>query len=121
MRNVRVDSLKQLSGNVMGVLERRGIGILQVRRPKKSFIVGSRPVVKLTPGGRTDLEDTVVEMWMPIASDVAAGVGLGGGRISLFFLDAEKPIRQLNAAIASQSSIIAAASRALVRSVANPR
>lgn len=125
MRNVRVDSLRQLRANVMGVLEKRGITVLRIRRHNKSFIVGSRPVVKITPRGRTDLNDPVVEMWLPIALDVAAGVGLGNGNgngsISLFFLDNDKPIRQLNCAIASQSSVIASCSPALTRSIVRAR
>jgi hypothetical protein len=121
LRNVRVDVLKQLSGNVMDVLERRGITILRITTPGKRFIVGSNPIVKFTPNGHTNLNDPLVEMWLPIASDVAAGVGRGDGEVGLLFLDNHAPVRQLNSAIAGQSSIIAAASATLIRSLANPR
>ncbi len=121
IRNVRVQSLIGLRANVMGVLERRGIGIIRITRPNKQFIVGSRPVVKLTSPNRTDLNDVKVEMWLPIAADVAVGVGQGDGGITLFHTENDIPVRQLNLAIASQSGTIAAGSAALVRSIANPR
>ena len=121
IRNVRVDSLLRLSTEVMGVLERRGIGILKITNPKKSFIIGSRPVVKLTSPGQTDLSDPKVEMWLPIASDIAIGAGLGDGRVSLHYLHDDRPIRQLNVAIATQSTMIAAGSKVLVKSIANRR
>jgi hypothetical protein len=121
LQNVRVDQLTRLSGEMITVLERRGIAILRIINPKKSFIVGSRPVVKLTINGQSDLNDPIVEMWLPISSDIAVGVGSGKGRIDLHFLAQEKPIRQLNIAIANQSSTIAAASPSLIRSLARPR
>ena len=121
VRNVRVQTLIQFSGEVMSVLERRGIAVLHIARPNKSSTVGSRPVVKLTSPGRTDLNDPLVEMWMPIASDVAVGVGRGDGGVSLHSVDEGSTVRQLNLSIAKQSGTIAAGSAALVRSIANAR
>ncbi|TIL32967.1 DUF4238 domain-containing protein [Mesorhizobium sp.] len=121
VRNVRVQTIGQPSAEVMRVLERRGIAILRIVQPKKSFIVGSRPVVKLTAPNRTDLNDPTVEMWLPIASDVAVGAGQGDGKISLQDTVDERPVRQLNIAIAGQSGTIAAGSAALVKSIANAR
>lgn len=122
VRNVRVQTIgQQPSAELMRVLERRGIAILRIAQPKKSFIVGSRPVVKLTAAGRTDLNDPVVEMWLPIASDVAVGVGQGDGKISIHHTLDGRPVRQLNMAIARQSSTIAAGSAELVQSIAGAR
>lgn len=121
VRNVRVQTIGQTSVEAMAVLERRGIAILRIVQPKKSFIIGSRPVVKLTPPGRTDLNDPAVEMWLPIASDIAVGVGQGEGKVSLHDTVNERPVRQLNRAIASQSGTIAAGSAALVKSIAHAR
>jgi hypothetical protein len=121
LRNVRVDALAKLSSDVMVVLERRGIAVLRITHPNKRFIVGSHPVVKLTMTDCTDLNNTSVELWMPIASDVAVGVGKGNGDVSLFLATDAVPVRQLNEAIAQQSGTIAAASQVLVRSIASPR
>lgn len=85
LRNVRIDTLREPSSNLISVLERRGIAILHIRRRDKRFIIGSRPVVKLTVAGRTDLNDPTVEMWLPIASDIAVGAGQGGGESACIF------------------------------------
>jgi hypothetical protein len=121
VRNARVEMLRQPSADALSVLERRGMAILRIVDPNKSFIVGSVPIVKLTPPQRSNLDDPVVEMWLPIASDVAVGVGRGDGGLSLHSTADHRLIRQLNTAIASQSSIIAARSPELVRSLANRR
>ena len=121
VRNVRVQSLQQFSAKVISVLERRGIAVLRITAPNKTFIIGSRPVVKLTGKGRTDLNDPSVEMWLPLASDIAVGAGRGDGSISLHLAQNGDPVRQLNLAIAKQSTMIAAGSAALVRSIANAR
>jgi hypothetical protein len=121
IRNVRVQSLLGFSANVMGVLERRGIAVLRICQPRKQFIVGSRPVVKLTTADCTDLNDPKVEMWLPVAADIAVGVGAGDGRITLVHTRDDTPVRQLNLSIAKQSSTIAAGSQRLVNSIANPR
>lgn len=121
VRNVRVQSLVGFSTEMIHVLERRGIAVLQILKPNKSFVIGSRPVVKLTSPGRTDLNDPAVEMWLPIASDIAVGVGRGDGQVSLHSTTEERLVRQLNLSIAKQSNVIAAASATLVQSLANPR
>ncbi len=121
IRNVRAQSLFGFRANVIDVLERRGIGVIRITRPNKQFIIGSRLVVKLTSFGRSDLNDPKVEMWLPIAADVAVGVGRGDGGINLFQTENDALIRQLNLAIASQSETIAAGSAALVRSIASAR
>lgn len=121
VRNTRIDLLGRINSNVLQVLERRGISVIKITRRNKSFIIGSRPVAKLTPSGTSDLNDLDVEMWFPIASDVAVGVGRGDGRVSLHFISDDRPIRRLNVAIAAQSSIIAAASPELVQAISNRR
>lgn len=121
LRNVRVDQLRRESANVLQILERRGIAILRITKRNKAFIVGSRPVVKLTMPGRNNLDDPSVEVWLPIASDIAVGVGRGDGGISLHLVQADSQIRHLNNSIANQSSTIAGRSEHLVRSISNRR
>ncbi len=118
IRNARVRSLRDRSPKVMRVLEKRGLSILRIRAPNKSFVIGGRPVIQLAfRPGRTLVDDDT-EMWLPISSNVAVGVGRGGQRESLYFLDDAKPIRLLNAAIASQSSEFASCSAKLTASLA---
>lgn len=118
LRNVRVKGLHYLSEEVMPVLEQRGIGILKIRVPEKRFVIGSRPVVKFTIAGQSDLTDPTVEMWLPVASDVAIGCGAGDGSVRLHFLDQARLVRQLNDGMARSCTMIAGASPALVRSLA---
>ncbi|WP_284946747.1 DUF4238 domain-containing protein [Acidisoma cladoniae] len=121
IRNVRIDALGRPRQHLVAMLEHRGIAILHIEKRNKQFIIGSRPVVKLTLPGRTNLNDSSVEMWFPIASDIAVGVGQGGGRVSLHPVSRDSFIRHLNMSIARQISIIAASSEKLVRSIATPR
>lgn len=119
VRNAWATTLPQEGGAVEAVLAARDILTLRIRVPNKAFVIGSRPVVKITPQGHKDLRDPLCEMWLPIASDVVVGVGRGA--TELMYLDDPKPIRQLNLSIAEQSGAIAAHSAALVRSLARAR
>lgn len=121
VRNVRAESVAAFGSEVLPVLEQRGIAAVRITKSSKSFIVGSRPVVKLTNPGQTDLRDPAVEMWLPVASDVAIGVGDGKGGIVYAQVDDDRQIRHINVAIAMQSAIIAGRSPELIASLANRR
>jgi hypothetical protein len=120
IRNARAESVLESGESVIEVLERRGISVLRVTNPGKSFIVGSRPVVKLSVAGQSDLSNPIVEMWLPVASDVAVGVGDATGLITLYPVD-QHGVRRLNVATAMQSGVIAGRSPQLVRSIAARR
>lgn len=120
IRNARAESVFGSNENVIDVLERRDISILRITKPGKSFIVGSRPVVKLSVAGQSDLSNPIVEMWLPIAADIAIGVGDATGRTTLYPVDAQG-VRRLNIAKAMQSRVIAGRSPQLVRSIATRR
>jgi hypothetical protein len=121
LRNTRIEGLRQISPKVLAVLEQRGIAVLRIVKPRRSFIIASNPVAKMTSEGRNDLSDTSAEMWMPIASDVAVGIGPGSRDVLLIEVTDERPVRQINQAIARQSSAIAGCSAALVASVGSRR
>jgi hypothetical protein len=117
LRNARIDGLRQLNVKILEVLEHRGIAVLRIVKPRRSFVIASNPVAKMTSEGRNDLSDISAEMWLPIASDVAVGIGNGSREVLLIELADERPVRQINQAIARQSSAIAGCSAALVASV----
>lgn len=121
IRNARIESLLESRDMVLGILKRRGIAILRIANAHKSFIVGSRPVVKLTPVGTTNLDDPSVEMWLTVSPDIAIGVGQGNEKITLLPPADDRQIRLLNSAIKRQSRIIASRSPALIRSIARAR
>lgn len=120
VRNARAESVLGLNEEVVEVLQRRDISILRVERPNKSFIVGSRPVVKLSVAGQSNLANPIVEMWLPIASDIAVGVGDATGQTNLYPAN-DHAVRRLNILTAMQSQVIAARSPELIRSVATRR
>jgi hypothetical protein len=116
-RNARVDALRRPAGRVRAALASRGIAIVHIIPAQKSFIIGSFPVVKLTRPGRTDLRDHDVEMWLPIAPDVAVGVGTHAGTERYIPTVDQAHIRHLNEAIASQSRVIVGRSHTLIESI----
>ena len=120
IKNARVDGLRGISVEVFDAMRSRGLGIVRIRRPDKRFIVGSRPVVKLTHPGKTSLRHPECELWLPIASDVMVGLGRGQGTETLVECAPEN-VRHTNLAIAQQSTMFASASASLTQSLANYR
>lgn len=120
LKNARIDGLNGMSMEVFEAMRSRGLGIVRIRRPDKRFIVGSRPVVKLTNPGKTDLRHPDCELWLPIASDVMVGLGRGQGTETLVNCSPEN-IRHTNLSIAKQSTMFASAVAALTQSVAKNR
>lgn len=81
--------------------------------------MGSRPVVKLTHPGRGHLADATVEVWLPIASDVAVSPAPGAPTEELLVeIREDSTIRYLNRAAFIQSTAIAGKSQKLVASLA---
>lgn len=119
IHNGRVSSLS-ISSDVMDALRSRGMAILHIARPAKQFVLASRPVLKLTSPGKTHLRHPECEVWLPVAPDIAVGLGRGPGVVSLHRVGADD-VRYLNLASAKQSSTICSASPDLVRSLSQPR
>lgn len=115
-QNVRVSSLTTSSEQVLSTLGSRGLAVAKVANPKKSFVLGSRPVVKCTLPGITDLSDPQVELWLPISHDVMAGIGRLDEREILAPLN-DRQVRLQNEAAAAQSTQIVGRSRELVQSL----
>ena len=67
--------MKTGSDNVFSVITGRGLAVVPIPNPKKSFVLGSQPVLKLTPSESNDLSDPRVELWLAVAPDVMVGVG----------------------------------------------
>jgi len=119
IHNARVSSLS-VSVDIMDALRSRGLAVLHIASPAKQFVLASRPVLKLTSPGKTHLRHPECEVWLPVASDVAVGLGRGRGEISLHSIGPDD-VRYLNLASAQQSTTICSASPALVRSLSRPR
>jgi hypothetical protein len=117
-QNAIVRSVADPGRRVLGELGKKGLGILITRKIKKSFVLGSRAIVKLTLRGRTNLSDPTVEVWLPIASDIAVCFLPGPPWERLIECSDDRHIRHLNKATFKQSGIVAGRSRALIASLA---
>jgi hypothetical protein len=95
--------------------------IVRVTDPKKAFVIGSKPVVRMTAPGFTKLAPGKAELWLPIASDVAVAPGGQRGSEVLITARDHRLVRRLNQLTAAQSSIIAGCSRKLIASLISPR
>ncbi|WP_293482585.1 DUF4238 domain-containing protein [Phenylobacterium sp.] len=120
-QNARVDALLRGGDEPLTLLRLRGLGVAKVTARGKSFVVSSRPVVKLTHPGRTHLLDPSCEMWLAVAPDVIVGLGPGPGEEKLVGIGDPAVIRDYNEACVNQSTVFASASAPLVRSLAKPR
>ncbi len=117
-RNVRISSLKTRSDQVLKVIAGRGLAVARIPNPQKSFVLGSRPVLKLTPPDVNDLSDQRVELWLAIAPDVMVGVGPVDQREVIVDIS-DKNVRSVNESICTQSSQIVSRSRELVTSLSS--
>lgn len=117
-KNFRNVSLRKRSTSVEEVLNNRGLVFALIKRVRKSFIVGSNPVVKFTPPGRTHLSDPAVEMWLPISSDIAVSPFGFRSEERLFDNLTHSDIRTINQSVFDQSDIVASHSKELLLSLA---
>ncbi|MFT8247342.1 DUF4238 domain-containing protein [Roseomonas sp. BN140053] len=116
-KNAQVGVVGSISERVLDVLGNRGLAVMKVGQRGKSFILGSRPVVKM---GNQSLYHPDGELWLPIAPDIAVGVHNFEVREQLLYLR-DPHIRRINSAIVSQSSMFAGPHAPLIASLARPR
>jgi len=116
-KNAHVKAIGAPSAGVQAALSNLGLVIAVIRKPNKSFVIGSKPVVKLTPPGETRLGHPGVEVWLPVAADVAVGLAPVKGQERVVTLNDDKWLRDFNAAIHRASTLIAGRSEALISSL----
>ena len=117
-RNISIQSVQQpLSREGAAILLEKRIGVAVIRKLKlkRSFIVGSNPVVKMSNPGRSHLADPTVELWLPLARDVAVSP-CPGERDKVVYAN-DRHIREINKSIFQQSTVIAGCSRELIESL----
>ena len=116
-RNSSIQSVRMASVKVSGVLSEKRVGVAVIRNPKprRSFVIGSNPVVKMSHPERSHLADPTVELWLPLARDVAVSP-CPGDRDKVVSAN-DRHIREINKSIFQQSTVIAGCSRELIESV----
>ena len=118
VRNARIAGTPEVSDRVMRAMATRGIAILSITPPQKTIIIGSRPVVQLAFRKGLKLTDEETEMWLPISSKIAVGLGTKSEREKVYRLADHAAIRYFNLSIARQSTEFASCSEALTKSIA---
>ncbi len=116
-RNSSIQNVRMTSVKVSGVLSEKRIGVAVIRKPKpkRSFVIGSNPVVKMSNPGRSHLADPTVEVWLPLARDVAV-TPCPGERDKVVSAN-DRHIREINKSIFQQSTVIAGCSREVIESI----
>ena len=117
LKNAWVQSIDVPGGELLQILGDKGLCVAVIRNPKKSFVIGSTPIIKITPPGCTHLGDPDAEALFPIAYDVIVTPGLSRGEEKLVNEIDVAHIRQLNEAMFEQSTGIAGNSRKLIKSL----
>ena len=117
-RNLRATTVTRLTpgSKVFKILQSRGLIIGIVRKPNKSFIIGSNPAAKFYH----KLSDLKAEWHLPIAHDITVTHHSSHPREKerIAEITGDHTIRKINEAICKQSSSIAGSSRKLIASLA---
>ena len=113
--------IPQAEGELMDVLQSKGLAIGVIGNSKKSFIVGDNPTIRITPRGHTHLRHPQVELLLPISHDVVITPGYSAEKEILTSLADNVWIRKINEFIFRQSQVIAGRSRKLVESLSGVR
>lgn len=115
--NAHVQCVPIPSEEVLQCLKIKGIGLCVITNPKKSFIIGDFPIIKITSQGSTQLSDPTVEVWLPISYDIILAYAAFYNPENLIFEDRMERIREINRTVAKQSNVIAGRSELLVKSL----
>ncbi len=122
VNNAWIDSFtEQPQGDLFQALRRKGLLVLVLENPKKSFVVGSMPVLPMIPAEMILDNDEATNLF-PVARDIAVACVGRCNDEELWLLpkgtQGTEILRKINKAIFKQSSIIASSSENLVDSLA---
>lgn len=120
-KSASIGALASPGSMVQTVLGQKGFGIAVIKKPNKSFVIGSKPVVKLNFPGRSNLTDPSVEVWLPIAHDIMVGPAPIPPQEEKVVEIGDHNIRYINEIIFKQSKAIAGRSKDLISSLARCR
>lgn len=117
-RNISIQGVqKPLSkeGTEIFLEKRIGVAVIRKPKPKRSFVIGSNPVVKMSNPERSHLADPTAELWLPLARDVAVTTCPGESDRVISVND--RHIRAINRSVFEESTVIAACSREIVEAL----
>lgn len=118
-KNASITSLRETDPEVYEILSEKRICVAVVRnfKPKRSFVIGSNPVLKLSHPGRAHLSDPTVEVWLPLSRDVI--VSPCSGKKDRVISLRNSHIESLNRSAFDHCDVIAGCSRELIESLVN--
>ena len=117
-RNISIQSVQEplsKEGAEIFLEKRIGVAVIRNPKPKRSFVIGSNPVVQMSHPERFHLADPTAELWLPLARDVA--VSPCPGESDRVVSANDRHIRAINRIVFEQSTVIAGCSRDLIESV----
>lgn len=118
-QNAKVQVLSTDGDRVLNFMKSLGLGIAHIKKPNKSFVIGSLPIIKLTQGTRTHILDAGNEIWFPIAHDVAVCSTVDAPKEIVIIEPTDEDIRYIVEASYRQSTAVAGKSPKLIASIAN--
>ncbi|MCY4437348.1 MAG: DUF4238 domain-containing protein [Chloroflexi bacterium] len=98
---------------ILPTLRRMSLCVVIVEKEQSGFVIGSNPIVKALP--HLDLDHPEVEIWTPLAHDVA--VVFRHGRPDELYYATDEFIQRLNERVFEQSKEIAGRSREQIKSL----
>ena len=106
-------------GNFIESLAGQSLCFSPLRNPNstRKFIIGSDPFVRLEEDEKIFFSSQFLEIWLPLAADVAVAWSPGTDDILREMKD--KDVWKLNLRVFSQSSVVAGCSQILIESIVN--
>ena len=115
--NAWVQIVADPQGELLEVLQDKGLVIGLIGNARMGFVTGDNPTIEIASQGRTDLRSPGVERLFPLAYDIVVTPGLPAGTERLVVMDDTVYVRRLNEEILKKSNIIVGCSHALIESL----
>ena len=115
--NAWINAILSNDGELIHVIQNKGLAIGVIDNSRKSFIIGDRPIIEIASEGSTDLRRPGVERLLPISYDVVVTPAGLSREEELIPINDTGYIRKLNETIFDQSNIVAACSVKLIESL----
>ncbi|KQP94361.1 hypothetical protein ASF60_13035 [Methylobacterium sp. Leaf113] len=114
VQNARVYGVGRQSDRILSAFAAKGLTVAHISPNEGSFILGSHPTARYAaPDGRKDLGHPDVELWLPVASDVAITLYGESGTESLVKLN-NAGVTKINKTIFDQSTVVASGARSVL-------
>lgn len=119
LKNASVNTLRSspVGKETIDEIVKGSLCVAAIKRPKpnRSFIISDYPYIRLADRDLLYHDNRKIEIWLPLASDVA--VALTPGRFNKLWVMNDRKREALNQSLFSQSKVIAGCSYGLIESI----